>query len=86
MGWGKRERGVAKRSEQSRIERAATGTIQQPCGIGKAVAMEWGTMGQPWGNLATRSQENALNSGTALLCLQGWELTVRPPWQRSEYP
>ena len=38
-----------QQSEQGRVERAATGSMQQPGGIGKLVAMEWGTMGQPWG-------------------------------------
>ena len=48
-GWREQERGVAKQSEQSTVERAAVGAMRQPPGIGKMVAMEWGTMGQPWG-------------------------------------
>ena len=45
-GCGERKWGVTKRSEQRRQERVATGAMQQPRGIGKLIAMEWGTIGQ----------------------------------------
>ena len=37
------------------------------------------------GNLATGSQEGALNSGTVVRCPQGSGLTLRPPGQRPQY-
>ena len=45
------------------------------------VVSEWATMK----SLATGSRENALNSGTAVRCPQGLEVTLRSPGKWPEY-
>ena len=78
--------------EFEKTRRTGFGEIARVLGYLRRMPYNWETSrhgvvnhGRTMGNLATGSRENALNSGTAVRCLQGRGLTLRSRGQWPEY-